>query len=139
MNSVPELMSLMALTQAKYDQQQQSFQKLVSEENRLRAELARLDAAAHLARSTPNGEKEMRAIGADIIWQGWVVRKKTQLNLKLAQVLALKQHHLAQVKNAYGKVIVVKELLIEAQAAMKNGDACAGLAQAIDFALHKPS
>ncbi len=135
MNKVDDLGMLLVITQAKYDQQQQSFQKLVSEENRLRAELIRLDVTARQAQSEPIGKQEMRAIGADIIWQGWVTRTKTQLNLKLAQVLALKLHHLAQVKNAYGKVLVVKELLGQARAELRDKKAYDALMQAIDQTL----
>lgn len=130
MNTVAELTALLKITQAKYDQQQQSFQKLVAEENRLRRELARLDTAVKRSQSEPEGETEMRAIGADIIWQGWVAQSRTQLNLKLAQVLALKLHNLAQVKQAYGKVLVIQELQEKAtvRAAAKRTNAALALA-----------
>tara|TARA_R110000787_G_scaffold61262_2_gene138810 strand:- start:1931 stop:2341 length:411 start_codon:yes stop_codon:yes gene_type:complete len=135
MNTLTQLTALLAVTQAKYDQQQQSFGKLVSEENRLRTELEQLDAAARRAQTEPNGESEMRAIGADIIWQGWVARSKTRLNLKLAQVLALKLHQLAQVKQAYGKVLVIKELRDQARSKFTTKRAQNALAQAIDHTL----
>ena len=135
MNTLTQLTALLAVTQAKYDQQQQSFGKLVSEENRLRTELEQLDAAARRAQTEPNGESEMRAIGADIIWQGWVARSKTRLNLKLAQVLALKLHQLAQVKQAYGKVLVIKELRDQARSKSTTKRAQNALAQAINHTL----
>lgn len=135
MNTLTQLTALLAVTQAKYDQQQQSFGKLVSEENRLRTELEQLDAAARRAQTEPNGESEMRAIGADIIWQGWVARSKTRLNHKLAQVLALKLHQLAQVKQAYGKVLVIKELRDQARSKFTTKRAQNALAQAIDHTL----
>lgn len=135
MNTLTQLTALLAVTQAKYDQQQQSFGKLVSEENRLRTELEQLDAAARRAQTEPNGESEMRAIGADIIWQGWVARSKTRLNHKLAQVLALKLHQLAQVKQAYGKVLVIKELRDQARSKSTTKRAQNALAQAIDHTL----
>jgi hypothetical protein len=136
MTTLTELKDMLAITEAKYDQQQQSFQKLVFEENRLRGELIRLDIAARQAEAEPVGKSEMRAIGADIIWQGWVAKSKTQLNLKLAQVLALKLHHLAQVKQAYGKVLVVRELLGQAHKEASAKIANAALAQAIDHTLY---
>lgn len=136
MTTLTELKDMLAITETKYDQQQQSFQKLVFEENRLRGELIRLDIAAHQAEAEPLGKREMRAIGADIIWQGWVARSKTQLNLKLAQVLALKLHHLAQVKQAYGKVLVVRELLGQVHKETSAKIADAALAQAIDHSLY---
>ena len=136
MNTASELTTLLTITQAKYDQQQQSFQKLVAEESRLRGELARLDLSVRQSQSDLEKESEMRAIGADIIWQGWVARSKTQLNLKLAQVLALKLHHLAQVKQAYGKVLIVTELQDNAAGKATAKKASAALALAIDYALY---
>lgn len=135
MSTEADLATLLTITQAKYDQQQQSFQKLVAEENRLRGELARLAAALKQSQTEPEQESDMRAIGADILWQGWVGRSKTQLNLKLAQVLALKSHHLAQVKQAYGKVLVVKELQENAAGKTATKKANAASALAIDQAL----
>ena len=135
MTTFNDLTVLLTITQAKYDQQQLSFQKLVAEENRLREELSRLDRAAREAHAEPEGTNEMRAIGADIIWQGWVARSKTQLNLKLAKVLALKLHHLEQVKRAYGKVLVVQELLAKTAKEASRKSASTELSQAIDHTL----
>ncbi len=135
MNSAEDLETLLAITQIKYDQQQQSFQKLVSEENRLRKELARLDDAARQTQSEPIGILEMRAIGADIIWQSWVTRKKADLNIKLAQVLSVKLHHQAQIKTAYGKVLVVTELLDSARKELRQKAARRVLEGAVDQTL----
>lgn len=135
MTTSNDLAVLRTITQAKYDQQQLSFQKLIAEENRLREELEKLDRAARVARAEPDGTTEMRAIGADIVWQGWLARSKTQLNLKLAQVLALKLHHLDQVKQAYGKVLVVQELQASTAKEVRRKAADTALARAIDHAL----
>lgn len=111
MSELADLRQLQAIVQAKYQHQQQSFGRLVAEEARLRDELARLDGFLADTRSMSPQEREMRAIGADLVWQSWLGRSKAQLNLKLAQILAIKEQHLKQVRTAYGKLLVVQELI----------------------------
>lgn len=135
MTSINDLMELLNITQIKYDQQQQSFQKLVSEEARLRSELYRLNFSVLQAQAKPENNTEMRAVGAEIMWQSWVARSKTQINLKLAQLLALKLQHLAKVKKAYGKVLVIEELLEQERGKVATKRAGNALLMAIDHTI----
>jgi hypothetical protein len=103
--------------------QNQAFLQLVAEENKIRSELQRVDAQNQAAEQSQTAD--MRSIGADVIWKAWVGRTKRALNIKLSQVLAQKEHHLRQVKRAYGKVLVTRQLLdiqirSETEAAMKQ-------------------
>lgn len=136
MTSINDLMELLSITQIKYDQRRQSFQKLVSEEIRLRSELDRLNFSVLQAQAKPEDNDEMRAIGAEITWQSWVAQSKTQLNLKLAQILALKLQHLAQVKKAYGKVLIIEELLEQERSKVATKRASDALLMAIDHTIH---
>lgn len=135
MTSINDLVELLSITKIKYDQQQQSFQRLVSEEARLRGELDRLNFSVLQAQAKPENNDKMRAIGAEIMWQSWVARSKTQINLKLAQVLALKLQHLAQVKKAYGKVLVIEELLEQERGKVAAKRASDALLMAIDHTI----
>ena len=137
MSNLNELRQLEAITQAKYDQQQQSFQRIQSEENRLRAELRKLDEMLLSSNNTDVRIGEMRAIGADVIWQGWVGRSKTELNLKLAQVLAIKEQQLQQVRQAFGKLQVVQQLITETKDDQRKKKGQSQLELAMDTALHK--
>lgn len=135
MTSISDLAELLNITQVKYDRQQQSFQKLVAEEARLRNELARLNISVRQAQLNPENHDKMRAIGADITWQGWIARSRTQLNLRLAQVIALKLQQLTQVKTAYGKVLVVKELLEKEHCRVTSKKAHDALFLAVDHSI----
>jgi len=135
MSNLTDLQQLEAITQAKYDQQQQSFKRIQAEENRLRSELARLDDMLQQSNDAGTQVGEMRAIGADIIWQGWVGRSKTELNLKLAQVLAIKEQQLHQVRQAYGKLQVVQQLIAEAQRGLRKRKGQSQLELATNIAL----
>lgn len=109
MSKQNDLAVMKNLVEIKYRQQQESFARLITQENRLRASLRQLD--QQLADSRSSADLEQRAIGSDVLWQAWVGRKKRELNLQLAQILAVKERHVAQVKQAYGKVIVTESLL----------------------------
>ena len=135
MSTLDDLGALHLVTQAAYAQKQQTFQKLVAEENRLRGELSRLDALLRESRRSDRDAREMRAIGADLLWQGWIGRSKHQLNLQLARVLAVKEHHLAEVRQAFGKKSVVERLLTEAKMDRAAASARASLNRAIDQSL----
>ena len=134
MNKIDQMRQIEAVTDARYQQQQQSFQRLVSEENRLRSELMKLDAHLKEARSA-QVEFEMTALGADIIWQAWVGKRKAELNMKLAQVLSIKEHHLKQVRTAYGKLLVARELLSDAMKSQGEKRAQSALLRAIEMSL----
>lgn len=108
MSTQTDFALMQQLVDMKYRQQQESFSRLIVQENSLRASLAKLD--AHLAESKNNTDATQKAIGADVVWHAWIGRNKRALNMQLAQVLAIKGRHIEQVKNAYGKVLVTQEL-----------------------------
>lgn len=135
MNTARELDDIMLICQARYTQCQQEFAKLVAEENHLRAELARLDEMSRIIKTPEAQIADMRAIGADVIWQGWLGRSKTTLNMKLAQVLAIKEHHLKEVRHAYGKVLVVQEMQAAAHTKARKKVSDTALDQAIDMSI----
>ncbi|WP_299026906.1 hypothetical protein [uncultured Sulfitobacter sp.] len=99
------------MVEIKYRQQQESFARLMVQENRLRASLTQLD--QQMADSRASKDSPQKAIGADVLWQAWIGRKKRELNMQLAQILAVKERHIAQVRHAYGKVLVTQTLVDE--------------------------
>lgn len=125
---------LAQITRAGYDRERHKLQKILAEEAALRAELLRLDALNSQARLAT--DESQRAIGADVIWQAWVGRAKTQLNMKLARLLAVKEHHQNLVRKAYGKVLVADELLAKARQERKRKLAKQALLEAIDHSLY---
>lgn len=135
MSVARDLRDLHQITRARYEQRQQSFAKIVAEETYLRTELARLDAMNAQTHAPPEDATSMRAIGADVIWQGWLGRARTTLNLRLARVLAVKEHHLLEVRRAYGKVLVVEELQTQHTAEARKMQSDAAFNQAITLAL----
>lgn len=111
MSTLADLEMMQALVDAKYLQQKESFALLMAQESRLRNALHQLD--IHMSESRCNSDAPQKAIGADVIWQAWIGRKKRELNMQLAQVLAIKERHISQVRKAYGKVLVTQTLTTE--------------------------
>ncbi len=108
MTELTDLATIQKLVDVKYRQQQESFGRLMAQENRLRRSLLQLD--EHLAASRSSEDVQQKAIGADVLWQAWIGRNKRELNMQLAQILAVKERHIAQVRTAYGKVLVTDAL-----------------------------
>lgn len=110
-----QLDAIQQITDMKFSVEQAAFQKLAQEENQLRAELARLAEMLNVSRSDALKPSEMRAIGADVIWQGWIGRNRAALNMKLARVLAQKEQRLGALRTAFGKAHVVQMLIEQHQ------------------------
>lgn len=133
MNNLDDLTVLKTLVEVKYRQQQESFARLIAQENKLRTSLRQLD--EHLTTSRTSEDTSQKAIGADVAWQAWIGRKKRELNLQLAQVLAVKERHVAQVRKAYGKVLVTDALLSEVKKDLMQKKAQSELDRAITSTL----
>tara|TARA_R110002110_G_scaffold11334_1_gene54680 strand:- start:829 stop:1185 length:357 start_codon:yes stop_codon:yes gene_type:complete len=110
--TINDLAMIQKLVEVKYRKEQDSFLRLIMQENRLRASLRQLD--LHLEQSRECQDVELKAIGADVVWQAWGGRKKRELNMQLAQVLAVKERHISQVRKSYGKVLVSDALFDDA-------------------------
>ena len=52
----------------------------------------------------------MRALGADLLWQGWHSRTRRQLNIELAQVTARKLMAMDKVRKAFGRKHAVQTM-----------------------------
>ncbi|WP_372989980.1 hypothetical protein [Sulfitobacter sp.] len=133
MKKLNQLLQVESLLEVRYQKQQQSFQRLVAHETRLRNDIMRLKENAVEMRASLSEDAKMRAVGADIAWQAWLGRKKAALNGELVQVLAIKEHHLKQVRTAYGKLIVARDLAENLRGDIKTKKARDELAQAVNL------
>lgn len=132
MTPAHELAQMAEVVNAKYEQEQRQFAKLVSKENQLRAALTQLDDMRRNTSLPDASVAQMQAIGADVIWRAWVGRSKTALNIQLAQVLAQKEGLQSAVRKAYGKVLVVRQMRDQVQAIAASKSAKGQLETAIN-------
>lgn len=102
---------LAELTDAVYRSRLSGMQKVLEQEARLRQNLQRLEQMSISDESLEQHAMVMRAIGADLLWQGWVARRKSELNIKLANVLAQKSVMSRDLALAFGRAQVAEQLM----------------------------
>lgn len=111
MSSEP-LQALAATADALYQARLAQLRSVLAEEARLRRELADLDTHrlrnAHLPATELAG---LRAIGGDMLWQGWVDRMQAELNMQLAKVLVRKAAEMDALRRAFGKAEAAEGLV----------------------------
>tara|TARA_R110002124_G_scaffold191260_1_gene358713 strand:- start:371 stop:766 length:396 start_codon:yes stop_codon:yes gene_type:complete len=129
-----DLNDLQQVVRMKFEREQQVLAELLSKEAALRVELLRLDSLN--AQAKVDTDETLRAIGADMIWDGWVGRARSQLNMKLARILANKAHHQDKVRQVYGKVLVVEGLIKQAKNQKNQRMSKQELSRAIDGSIY---
>lgn len=104
------------LTDALFQAQLAKLQDVLEQENALRRGIDDLE-ERHKAvgRLDAPGMGEMRQIGADIIWQGWVDRKRRDLQAELARCLVRKNRLMRSVQKAFGRNAAAEKMQAEAK------------------------
>lgn len=98
-----KLAQMSQVTEAVYLAEFRKVQPLLQEEIRLRGALARLKEQADSERKALATDMPMQTIGADLLWQAWLVRSRKQLNIELSQVLAKKSVVMERIRLAFGR------------------------------------
>jgi hypothetical protein len=102
--------NLVRLTDAAYQSRLARMQRLMADETALRQELASLEVARRNNLAVEFSPADMRAIGADILWEGWIVRQRTALNIRLANLLVQKEAMRVDIREVFGRAQVAKAL-----------------------------
>lgn len=105
-----KLAQMSQVTEAVYLAEFRKVQPLLQEETRLRGALARLKEQAECERTALASDMPMHAIGADLLWQAWLVRSRKQLNIELSQVLAKKSVVMERIRLAFGRRNAVQSM-----------------------------
>jgi hypothetical protein len=110
------MQSITHLTDALYQSQLSKLQDVLSEEKTLRRAIAELEARQkNVSQPHAPGMGQMRQIGADIIWQGWVDRKRRELQAELARCLVRKNRLLLNVQKAFGRNLAAEKMQADAR------------------------
>ncbi|MVO17898.1 hypothetical protein [Parasedimentitalea huanghaiensis] len=99
-----------AVTEAQYLREHAKIKPILDAESALRGKLTKLDAQMKETRQQSEQDHAMRALGADLLWQGWHSRTRRQLNIELAQVTARKLKAMDQVRKAFGRKHAVQTM-----------------------------
>jgi len=106
-----QFIDLAELTDAVYRSRLSGMQKMLQHEARLRQNLQRLEQMGSGDETPEQHAMAMRAIGADLLWQGWMARRKTELNIQLANLLAQKSAISRDLALAFGRAQVAEALV----------------------------
>lgn len=108
------------ITDAVFQGQLVGLQRLVAEESLIRDTLSSLERARKDNISTDDPNIEMRALGADLLWEGWIMRQRMALNIRLANLLVQKEALRAEMRKAFGRAQVTQALSLAEQAKIRN-------------------
>lgn len=115
--SDPKMQQLVQATHAIYLREFEKIKAILQEESSVRGALAKLD--QHDAQ-TREANPTMQALGADLAWRGWIERKKRELNIELAQIMARKLNAMDKVRGAFGRKHAVQKLIEAEEAKLKK-------------------
>lgn len=105
-----DLDNIVRITHAAYQMRAGALQVVRDQETRLRQELVRIEAMVQQNNLEQTDMFVMQGLGADLLWQAWVTRQKTQVNIRLAQVLVQKENVLQDLRHAFGRAEVARGL-----------------------------
>ncbi len=109
------------MTRLHYEGERQKVSDLQAEEARLHQDLAALDARARGSAGLPAPDLAApRGIGADLLWQGWLGRRRAALQTRLASVLARKGSALQNLRRAHGRWLAARDLLRQEEDALRR-------------------
>ena len=119
--SARDLTDMAQVTAALFEAEQAKLRDLLQREAELRRALDTLDRHRRDASSLPPSDLNApRAVGADLLWQGWVGRKRAELNTQLAQVLVRKAGRMADLRRAFGRKAAIDRLCDDARLAAQK-------------------
>lgn len=132
MTQQANLEKLEVATKAVFENQRAALGKSTTEETRIRKEIDRLTG---LASTDAPQEISLKVLRGDILWNAWLNRKKFELNLQLARVLAVKEHHRKKLQESFGRLSAIQDVRKKARIATRKKLLQIELSQTIDDTL----
>jgi hypothetical protein len=104
------LKQMAAVTEAQYLKEHAKIKPILDQEARLRGQLTKLEAQVREARSEADSDMPMKALGADLLWEGWHLNTRRNLNMQLAQVTARKLMAMDRLRQTFGRKTAVGDM-----------------------------
>ena len=111
---------LAQLTRLLQDRAFEQHRRDRDEERRLLDELARIDALRQAAFAETESLADRRLLGADTLWQGWLSRRRGELNQDLARCRVRQEHSLARARLALARTEATRRLQQQKAAALRD-------------------
>ncbi|OBY25854.1 hypothetical protein [Leisingera sp. JC1] len=121
-----------AVTAAQYMQEHAKVQPVLAREAELRGQMAKLNEQVQAAREQASSDHAMKALGADLLWEGWHSRTRRQLNMDLAKATAQKLRMMDQLRTAFGRKHAVETMAATERKRQKAAQAKAFMDKLLD-------
>ncbi len=108
-----------AVTEAQYLREHARLKPVLDEEARLRGLLNKLNTQVQEARKQTDGDHAMKALGADLLWEGWHTRTRRSLNSELAKVTAKKLMAMDKLRKSFGRKTAIADMASDERARQK--------------------
>ncbi|MBE1296699.1 MAG: hypothetical protein GJ678_10750 [Rhodobacteraceae bacterium] len=99
-----------AVTHAQYLREHARVKPVLDEEARLRGQLNKLQDHVQDTRAQADDDHSMKALGADLLWEGWHTRTRRELNTELARVTARKLMAMDNLRKSFGRKTAIEEM-----------------------------
>ncbi len=99
-----------AVTHAQYLREHARVKPVLDEEARLRGQLNKLQQRVLETRAQADGDHAMKALGADLLWEGWHTRTRRELNMELAKVTARKLMAMDKLRKSFGRKTAIEDM-----------------------------
>ncbi len=107
-----DLDGLLQLARVVKDTDAARLADVLAEERRIRMALSALDDATHNAKDVHISETvELRRLGGDVAWQIWAGRRRKDLQIQLARVLARKGAEQQRLRKSFGRQSALEQVL----------------------------
>ncbi|NSY38761.1 hypothetical protein [Leisingera sp. ANG59] len=121
-----------AITAAQYMQEHAKVQPVLAREAELRGQMAKLNEQVQAAREQASSDHAMKALGADLLWEGWHSRTRRQLNMDLAKATAQKLRMMDQLRTTFGRKHAVETMAATERKRQKAAQAKAFMDRLLD-------
>ncbi|WP_417740856.1 hypothetical protein [Salipiger sp.] len=111
---------LARLTRLLQDRAFEQHRRVRDEERRLLDELARIDALRQAAFAETESLADRRLLGADTLWQGWLSRRRGELNQELARCRVRQEHSLAHARLALARAEATERMQQQERATQRD-------------------
>ncbi|WP_375573811.1 hypothetical protein ABWH93_10535 [Seohaeicola saemankumensis] len=109
------LQDVSSVMDAMYQSRVSGLQRLILQEAKLRDNLRRLDDMRETRAELALDDHAMRALGADLLWQGWLMRQRSEINMQLANLMVQKAALIDALRLAFGRSQVAATLVTNAR------------------------
>lgn len=106
-----DLKALLNVTSLMRERALEGYRRDRAEETGLAAELGRIDAMRQAAHAQTDSLDTRRLMGADTLWQGWLARRRGEINREIALSRAKQAHSLVAARKAFSRDEAARSLV----------------------------